>query len=194
MIDSLDSLLERLNSGDSAAAEEAFVACEPYLRKVVRRMLPANLRTKLDSIDVVNSVCGDVMTVFRAGGLRFANAAQLRAFLVKATRNRFVDRYRQNRRALQLERPLDSSLPSQILHDRQPRPSEAAVAEELWDRLLELCPPEHHDALRLRRQGWSTTEIGRELGLHEGSVRRIFRNLSVRLACRQPSSSEAGRT
>ena len=76
MIDSLDALLDRLNTGDSTAAEEAFVACEPYLRKVVRRLLPVHLRTKFDSIDVVNSVCGDVMTAFRSGstGVRFRSS------------------------------------------------------------------------------------------------------------------------
>jgi len=57
-VDSLDALLAKLNSGDARAAEEAFVAYEPYLRKVVRRLLPARLRTKFDSVDVVQSVCG----------------------------------------------------------------------------------------------------------------------------------------
>ena len=51
--DALDDLLEKLGSGDDAAAEEVFRAYEPYLRVVVRRMLPPNLRPKFDSVDVV---------------------------------------------------------------------------------------------------------------------------------------------
>ena len=46
-VDSLDALLEKLNGGDDAAAEQAFVAYEPYLRKVVRRLLPAELRLEV---------------------------------------------------------------------------------------------------------------------------------------------------
>src|SRR6476661_251065 len=96
-VESLDQLLEKLNLGDPAAAERAFVQYEPYLRKVVRRLLPASLRSKFDSMDVVQSVYGDVLVAFREGGMRFYTVAQLRAFLIRATRNRFIDRLRQHR-------------------------------------------------------------------------------------------------
>ena len=183
-VDSLDDLLSKLNGGAAAAAERAFVAYEPYLRKVVRRLLPADLRPKFDSIDVVQSVYGDVLSAFRAGGMRFTTAAQLRAFLIKATRNRFIDRFRQHRTAARLERPLaDAGRDENLPASPRPRPSESAAAGELWDRLLALCPPEHHRLLRLRRRGATAGEIAAETGMHEGSVRRILRELSLRLAC-----------
>jgi RNA polymerase sigma-70 factor (ECF subfamily) len=180
-IDSLESPLDQLNHGSDEAAERAFIAYEPYLRKVVRRLLPANLRAKFDSIDVVQSVYCDVLSAFRDRGMKFDNMAQLRAFLVAATRNRFIDRFRQHRNAARLETPLaDESAP---LRSAQPRPSESAVAAELWQRLVALCPPEHQALLELRRGGASAAEIATELGIHEGSVRRILRGLSLRLAC-----------
>jgi RNA polymerase sigma-70 factor (ECF subfamily) len=188
-LDSLDALLERLNDGDPAAAEQAFVAYEPYLRKVVRRLLPVELRSKFDSIDVVQSVYGDVLTAFRGGAARFASAAQLRAFLIRATRNRFIDRMRQHRTAAGLERPL-AELESRYLPiSRQPQPSEAAAAQELWEQLLALCPPQHHRLLQLRRRGATIAEIARQVGMHEGSVRRVLRELSVRLACATPAGA-----
>src|SRR5687768_13861546 len=150
-VDSLDALLDKLNGGDDRAAEQVFLAYEPYLRKVVRRLLPAELRAKFDSIDVLQSVCGDVLVAFRAGGMRFNTAAQLRAFLIKATRNRFIDRVRQHQTAVRLERPLGDTEPEHLPRSTQPRPSEAAAAGELWDRLLALCPTEHHRLLVLRR-------------------------------------------
>src|SRR5688572_31109804 len=113
-VDSLDALLEKLNGGDPAAAEQAFLAYEPYLRKVVRRLLPAGLRAKFDSVDVVQSVCGDVLTAFRTGGMRFGTVAQLRAFLIKATRNRFIDRVRQHQTAARLEQPLGQTEPGRL--------------------------------------------------------------------------------
>src|SRR5258708_3187038 len=105
-VDSLDALLDKLCSGDMAAAEQVFLAYEPYLRKVVRRQLPARMRCKFDSIDVVQSVWRDMLHGFREAGWRFTNSNQLRAFLVKATRNRFIDRYRQHSTAVEREQPL----------------------------------------------------------------------------------------
>ncbi len=187
-VDSLETLLDQLNTGSDEAAECAFLAYEPYLRKVVRRLLPQNLRAKFDSIDVVQSVYCDVLVAFRAGGMRFTSVPQLRAFLITATRNRFIDRVRQHHTAERLERPLPNAglaAPSAL-----PRPSESAAAGELWERLLALCPPEHHSLLALRRSGASASEIAAQLGMHDGSVRRILRELSVRLACSLSSNSQ----
>src|SRR5262245_42361162 len=97
----LDALLQKLCSGDTQAAEEVFRAYEPYLRMVVRRQLSARLRSKFDSVDVVQSVWADLLDKFRAGGYSFATPDHLRAFLVKLTRNRFIDRLRQHQTALQ---------------------------------------------------------------------------------------------
>ena len=186
-VDSLEALLDELNAGSDAAAERAFLAYEPYLRKVVRRLLPRNLRTKFDSIDVFQSVCVDVLVAFRAGGMRFTSVPQLRAFLITATRNRFIDRVRQHHTAVRLERPLSGAsgagAATAMVRSPLPRPSESAAGAELWERLLSLCPPEHHPLLELRRAGASAGEIATRLGMHDGSVRRILRGLAVRLAC-----------
>ena len=188
-IDSLDELRRKVNSGDDAAAERAFVAYEPYLRKVVRRLLPSHLRSKFDSIDVVQSAYGDVITAFRAGGMRFRTVTQLRAFLIKVTRNRFIDRVRQNQTAARLERPLGDSEAEPMPASPRPRPSELAEADELWGRLLALSPPQYHRLLHLRKRGATAGEIAAQTGMHEGSVRRILRELAVRLACAQVSRS-----
>lgn len=182
-VDTLDDLLERLNGGDRAAADRAFAAYEPYLRKVVRRLLPARLRSKFDSVDVVQSACGDVFAAFRDRGMRFDSAAQLRAFLVRATRNRFIDRVRQHQTAARLEQRLGDTGSDHVPKSPQPRPSESVAADELWQRLLALCPPEHHELLRMRRGGASAIEIAARVGMHEGSVRRVLRDLALRLAC-----------
>jgi len=179
----LDELLEKLNGGDPGAAERAFVEYEPYLRTVVRRLLPSALRSKFDSVDVVQSVYGDVLVAFRDGGMRFGSAAQLRAFLVRATRNRFIDRVRQHGTAARLEVPIGEAPAACLPPSPRPGPRESAQAAELWERLLALCPPEHRPLLTLRRQGVTSNEIAARVGMHEGSVRRVLRELSVRLAC-----------
>lgn len=126
--------------------------------------------------------------------MRFGSVAQLRAFLIKAARNRFIDRVRRHRTAVRVEQPLAYTAAERLPISPQPRPSEAVAAEELWDRLLEVCPAEHHALLRLRRCGASAGEIAAQVGLHEGSVRRILRDLSLRLACSGASAPQAGAT
>ena len=79
---------------------------------MVRRQLSPPLRAKFDSVDVVQSVWADVLDGFRRAGWRFTDVAHLRAFLVKATRNRFIDRFRQHQRALEHEEPLPPAPPS----------------------------------------------------------------------------------
>jgi RNA polymerase sigma-70 factor (ECF subfamily) len=181
----LDALLDRLCAGDPQAAEQVFVAYEPLLRLVVRRHLPERLRAKFDSADVVQSVWADIVEGFRSAGWHFTSAGHLRAFLVKATRNRLHDAVRRHHVALERERPLpEGGDPG--LSARQPRPSEVAQADDVWDKLLALCPPDHHDVLRLRRQGLQLNEIAERTGLHEGSVRRILRKLARQLACDGP--------
>ncbi|MBY0522454.1 MAG: sigma-70 family RNA polymerase sigma factor [Gemmataceae bacterium] len=178
-IDALDNLLDKLCTGDDAAAEEVFRAYEPYLRVIVRRMLPPPMRSKFDSVDVVQSVWADVLRGFREGGWRFSTSVQLRAFLVKATRNRFIDRARQNRAAVQRQQPLSDEA---LIPDDVDTPGELVQAEELWDRMVTLCPPAHRELLQLKRQGCSLAEIAERTGLHPSSVRRILYDLARRLA------------
>jgi len=178
-------LLEKLSCGEPSAAEEVFRTFEPYLRKVVRRLLPVRLRAKMDSEDVVQSVWADVFQGFRLAGRRFASPAHLRAFLVMVARHRLGDRLRQFQTALDRERPLPSVGGEGTASCGGPRPSQVAQAHDLWEQMLALCPAEHHEILRLKRQGLALTEIAQRTGLHEGSVRRILRKLARQLAFRK---------
>jgi RNA polymerase sigma-70 factor (ECF subfamily) len=179
--DPLDLLLERLAAGDTAAAEQVFREYEPYLRMVVRRYLPAGLRPKFDSVDVVQSVWVHVWKGLRKVAWEFSDRDHLRALLVTVTRRRLVSRFRHFRTALAREGSSGDDL------DRLPAPTrlgpeDMARADELWEKLLSLSLPAHHVLLRLRRQGFTMEEIAERTGLHEGSVRRVFRRLARQLA------------
>lgn len=180
----IDRLLARLNEGDATAAEQVFLTYEPYLRMLVRRQFRPPLRAKFDSMDVVQSVWADLLEGMKKTGWHFEDRAHLRAFLVRLTRNRFADRCRKHRIAIAREEPLTPSLPSRELVSDLPRPSEVAQHNELWDRMLALCPPAHHDLLRLKRQGLSLAEIASRTGLHESSVRRILYDLARRYSAK----------
>jgi RNA polymerase sigma-70 factor (ECF subfamily) len=178
----LDLVLEQLARGDFPATEEVFRTYEGYLRAVVRKQLPRQLRAKFDSADIVQSVWAHVLDGFRDARWRFANRAQLRAFLVKVACNRITDRRRHFQTAADHEQSLRKANPERIPVSGQPRPSEVVQAEDLWTRMLTLCAPEHRQVLELRRQGLTMSAIAAATGFHEDSVRRILRQLARRLA------------
>jgi RNA polymerase sigma factor (sigma-70 family) len=180
--ESLTPLLYNLCHGDTVAAQQVFVACQPYLRAVVRRRLPARLRAKFDSVDVVQSVWADLLDGYRAGTWHFENVGRLQAFLVQVTRNRFHDKFRKHRRAYEHEQSLAGLHTSEMPAAADAQPGDIAEAEDLWQRMLNLCPAEHRELLRLKREGVPMEELVVRTGLHPGSIRRVFRNLARRLA------------
>jgi RNA polymerase sigma factor (sigma-70 family) len=185
----LSSLLARLNAGDAAAAEQVFVAYQPFLRMVVRRRLSRALRAKFDSMDIVQSVWADLLEGLRQSRWTFHDADQLRAFLFKMTRNRFIDRLRQHRGALRLEVAMPAQDIDALTGGRTSSASEAFYGDELWRQMLDVCPPAHYDLLKLKRQGASIAEIAARTNLHEGSVRRILYDIARRVS-RLRSSGE----
>jgi RNA polymerase sigma-70 factor (ECF subfamily) len=188
----LDRLLEPLNRGDMAAAEQVFREYEPYLRMLVRRPLRPAHRAKFDSMDIVQSVWADVVEGLRdaGAGWHFSDRVHLQAFLARLARHRFLDRCRKHRKALALEEPLTDASPAGAIAAHEPRPSEVARHNEVWDRMLALCPPAHHDLLRWKRQGLGLAEIAARTGLHESSVRRILYELARRYAETQEAAAE----
>ena len=177
-----DVLLEKLCSGDNAAAQQAFLAYEPFLRMMVRRQLSPRVRPKFDSSDVVQSVWVNLLQSFHKGRWRFDDAPRLRAFLVKVTRNLFLNRLRRHKNALQHEVALGEGQADGLPASSQPRPSEVAQADDVWEQLLALCPLAHRELLTLKRQGLSLEEIAERTGLHPSSVRRVLYDLARRYA------------
>jgi RNA polymerase sigma-70 factor (ECF subfamily) len=189
----LDALLEKMAHGDAEAAGRVLLNYEPYLRKVVRRHLSPRLRAKFDSVDVVQSVWADVLRRLRDAGWHFAGATHLRAFLVRVAHDRFIDCLRQHRAAIEHEQALTRGGWEEALRPQGPQPIDIVQADELWQELLDLCRPEHHEVLRLKREGALSPEIAARTGLHEGSVRRILGALWRRFARRRGDGGAAGR-
>jgi RNA polymerase sigma-70 factor (ECF subfamily) len=177
--DSTDDLLDKLGRGEIEAAEALFDRYAPFLRAVVRGQLSDPLRAKLDSTDVVQSVWVQVVRQLGRNGWQVNDEAHLRALLATIARRRLVTRVRQYARLV--GEPEGGELDA-LPDIRHPRPSEVVQADDLWLRMLDLCPPDHHPVLELRRAGVPLAEIAERTGLHEGSVRRILRRLSRELA------------
>ena len=152
---------------------------------MVRRRLTASLRSKFDSMDVVQSVWADVLEGLRGAEWQFSDRDHLSAFLARVTHNHFVNHCRRNGPALEREHALPGDEASALAVAGQARPSQFVQADELWETLKNLCPPAHLELLELKRQGRSLAEIAARTGLHESSVRRILYELAKRLAATQ---------
>ncbi len=182
MNDALDTLLERLTRGEMDAAGEVYRSFEPVLRVMVRRRLTPRLRAKFDSMDVVQSAWADVLKGFSDQGWQFSDREHLRAYLARVTYNHLVNCCRRASLMLEYEQPFEGDEQRGIPNSAQPRPSELAQADELWDLLVGLCPQTHRNLLDLKRQGYTLAEIATKTGLHESSVRRILYDLARKMA------------
>jgi RNA polymerase sigma-70 factor (ECF subfamily) len=189
---SLDTLLEKLANGQTEAAERVFRDYAPLLRAMVRRRLTPRLRAKFDSSDVVQSVWADVLDGLRQAEWQFNDRDQLRAFLARVTYNHFVNNCRRHSPALEHEERLPDTASSALLDTGQSHPSQVVQADELWERLIDLCPPAHRELLKLKRQGLPLAELAERSGLHESSVRRILYELAKRLAATRPKTGSPG--
>jgi RNA polymerase sigma-70 factor (ECF subfamily) len=174
----LRSLFERFNAGDEEAAAELVRRYATYVRVVIGRQLTRRQRARFDSEDVVQSLAARLLRDVREKKLHFDTPEQFRRFLVLVARNRLLNRLRHDRHSLR-EQPLPPSCQTAC---PQPLPDESAQADDLWQQMLRLCPPEHHQLLWLKREGLTTEEMARRVGLHPSSVRRIFYDLARRLA------------
>lgn len=173
----LDALLEQLSIADDEQVAKLYEEFAPFLQIVVRRLLPTSARRKLDSEDVVVSVWADVVQGLREDRWQFVDHVHFKAFLQTLARNRLYDHLRKNRHALEKEVQFD-----QPHAGDQPEPSALLQADDLWEKLLKVCPPQYEPCLQLRREGYTFSEIGSRTGFHPSSIRRIFYDLARQLA------------
>ena len=179
------TLIDRVGRGDVDAVAAMFAAYAPYLRAVVRCRMADRLQAKFDSADVVQSVWVQVLRQIGRPGWEVTDERQLRALLATIARRRLVTRIRRT--------PDDDGDPApmdELPQVGQARPSEMVQADDVWDKMLDLCPEDHHPVLELRREGVPLAEIATRTGLHEGSVRRIIRRLASEMALREEPITE----
>jgi RNA polymerase sigma factor (sigma-70 family) len=187
------TLIDRVGRGDVDAVAAMFAAYAPYLRAIVRCRMADRLQAKFDSADVVQSVWVQVLRQIGRPGWAVTDERQLRALLATIARRRLITRIRRTDEGDPAAEEVE-----ELPQIGQARPSEVVQADDVWDKLLDLCPSDHHPVLALRREGVSLTEIAARTGLHEGSVRRIIRRLASALALQEepiiadPASDDPG--
>jgi RNA polymerase sigma-70 factor (ECF subfamily) len=184
--DSFAELMDRLRTGDDAAAREVFERYSRQLVALARRRFSERLAHKVDAEDVVQSAYKSFFLRHREGRLEVESWGSLWSLLTVITLRKCADRvayHRAQRRDAHREaRAADpGSEPWREAVDREPQPEEAAVLAETLEELFRALEPEERPILELSLQGYSASEISEQLQLSQRSVRRLRERVRKRL-------------
>jgi RNA polymerase sigma factor (sigma-70 family) len=179
-------LMQRVRAGDPRAAQEVFDRYSEPIRRVVRRYLHQRLRTQYDSIDILQTVWASFFQV-PPERYTFETPEALIKFLSQMAHNKAVDVFRRRlmagkhnlNRQVSLNEPtreLDQALPV-----RQPTPSQLAIAEEHWERIIRGQPPRVRQVLEMLRVGHTQREVADRFGLHPKTIQRLLEKLLPRV-------------
>ena len=170
-------LMARLRAGDQAAVAEVARRYGRIIRAVVRRHLHPRLRTRLDSIDVVQDVWASVLRTDR-DRLDFANPAALIGYLKRVAYHRTVEVYRERFETLKnditRETPGETGVRPKVC---PPTPSMCVSAGEQYEVLLNRLPPGQRVILRGLREGHDNEDIARMANVSLSTVNRVVRRL-----------------
>jgi RNA polymerase sigma-70 factor (ECF subfamily) len=186
--DDFRSLMERVRSGSDEAARELFDRYSGHVARVVRRRLHARLRTQYDSLDFLQAVWASFFTAPLHRALE--RPEDLIGYLSRMACNKVVDANRRRfgaqkedaRRERSLEAP-EGGWGAEV-SARQPTPSQVAIAEESWEKMLEGQPAPLRRALVMLRQGHTYRDIAAEVGLHPKALQRFLQKLMERSGLR----------
>ena len=180
--DEFGLLLEQAQSGSQDAMCQLIERYAPYIVRVVRRKLSRAIRSKFDSLDFVQAVWASFFGAPQQF-VRFDRPEDLVRHLAAIAHNKVVDEIRRRMETdkynINRERSLDDSTLhfSRELASQEPSPSEVAVADEMWTRLIRGQPAHYQRILELRRDGHTQQQIADQLGLNERTVRRVIQGV-----------------
>ncbi len=182
-------LIARVKEGDEAAIGRLIDRFGPEVRMMVRRRLPARLRSQFDTVDFTQVVWQSVIADCRERSEAFRDPRHLLGFLAGVVHNKVAHEYRRRTRTRKYdigrEEPLyvrrgDRVVPRELPAD-DPTPSEAVQAGDRMDQLTAGRSPTEVRIIELRREGLTIDEVAARLELHEKAVRRVINSLRARL-------------
>jgi RNA polymerase sigma-70 factor (ECF subfamily) len=186
--DTFSRLMDRLRSGEDAAAREVFERFAGRLVALARGRLNRLLARKIDPEDVVQSAFKSFFVRHRAGTLDVSNRDGLWNMLTLITLRKCADRAKyflaERRDAAREATGLDGGNgpdASLLALDRQPRPEEAVILAETVEHLFRAVSTHERPILELSLQGYTAAEISVRLGRPERSVRRLREHIRKRL-------------
>ena len=175
-MDETSELLRRAQAGSPEAVNALYERCAGRLLAYVRLRLGRELRTRLESRDILQATL--VKSLEGLSQLRGNDTRSLMGWLSRIADNEIRDRadyYHRQRRDAAREAPIEDEAPvpaltrsalSRIILDEQAQRLEAA---------LEALSPDHREVILLRKfEELPFAEIGRRLGKTEDACRMLL--------------------
>ncbi len=206
VFDPTGDLVEKALKGDSEAITALYNMYEGQLKNAVGRHLGENLRTQLETADLIQSVWKDVLDDM--DGFEYQGPDSFFRWLLKRMIHKIQSKGRYYARAKRnLKKRIHLSVDDSRVEggplpaSPDPQPSEAAIDQERLDRLasiLDTFPTLQREVLMLRmREEMEYEAISRIIGKSPESTRKIFgRSLEKLLELMKedrPGQESAGR-
>jgi RNA polymerase sigma-70 factor, ECF subfamily len=178
--------MERLRSGEDAAAQEVFQRFARQLVALARRQVAQRLAHRVDPEEVVQSAFKSFFVRQREGKLRAESWNGLWSLLTLITLRKCADRaeyYTAERRDVgrEVSAPPGQDQPWQVALDREPRPQEAVILAETVERLWRAADADERPILELSLEGYTAAEISLRLGRALRTVQRLRERIQKRL-------------
>ena len=187
-----DRLMLQLANGSEDAAMELADKYTPYILRTVRRNFSPEMRQKLDSFDVAQTLWASIL--LRPNELlRFKTADDFIAYLAEATRRKVSEKKRAlltKKRNINREVPFVSSdderengaWNDEAMHSKEPTPSTVASLRERWQSALNGASERDRQIVELRLNRHTFDEISSLLSIHEQTARRAIERLLEHLS------------
>jgi RNA polymerase sigma factor (sigma-70 family) len=185
-----EELIDRARAGDLESRDRLLAEHVPALRGFVRLRLGKKLRSREESIDLVQSICGDALTDL--GGFDYRGPESFRKWLMQRAENKIRSRGRfwnRAKRAVGMEQgtgdvPLEEI--RELAHAFTP--SRDAVGREELERLEaafdELSEDDRRVILLSRVVGLSHAAVAEEMGRTPLATRSLLSRALAKLAAR----------
>jgi RNA polymerase sigma factor (sigma-70 family) len=189
-----DQLMSDVATGSEEAIWQLAETYTPYILRAVRMSLSSNLRPKLDSQDIAQTLWASLL-LKRADLTRLKTPEQLIAYLARATQNKVIDKvrhYRTQKNDVRREERLQDHIAGGESGARQPRagalfardptPSTAANLRECWNYVLSRASDRDRHILKLRLDGRTFDDISETLQINQATARRAIQRLIEQLS------------
>jgi len=179
-------LLNAMREGSEEAAWHLTEQYSPHIMRAVRASLPGAIRSKVDSVDLLQSVWASMLLEpNRLTDLE--SPKQFIAYLVKATKNKVIDLHRHfstQKKAVQREvriaaldrdsfnllSPRDKARDQVV--DRDPSPSQTIAVRDAWQRVVDNSSPRDQLIIAMRIEGMDYQSIAKSLSIDKKTVQR----------------------
>ena len=174
-------LVELAAEGSDEAIWTLLQRYSKNILRVVRRHLPAEIRAKVDSTDIVQSVWKSLLrneTKFDAD----CSPEQLIAYLAGMARLKVYETHRHfttmkgdvHREQSLSAQTTDQTEPIEVRDQRTPRPDVIASARDNWTRAIDATGERGRMIVDMRLRGLTLTEISAEMNISLSTVRRTL--------------------